>query len=384
MRDELHQNHGTMTGTPTLVAGALREDGNQALQFDGSTNRLTIPDSASSSLAIADGGAGGMALGLFLKLTATPGSTKKVVRKQGSYALDVTAARTLQWSLANGAQNVTVTSAAALTVGTWYHVVCVYNGDYTGATVFGNQTQGSSQATTPGDRLWYDPAPSNQNLRVSQETILEKGRITSVVIDLARNPNVGANQWLAAVVYQDDGSLPTGLPGAKLAQSASQLIGNVGAYYLPARAWVTFPVDCVVYPGKVWLGFVGGNASDRLLIGQEGSGGKRAWRHADVSDSSTYALTGSAPDSFAAPTATDTGRYSNYANYTPLARTGEEGHALIYINGVEDARSAYTRGIADSTSDTVFAEDCACQIDEPAIYNKKLTAVQVATHYAAR
>jgi hypothetical protein len=375
VKDELQQNYGTMVGTPALVAGALREDANQALQFNGSTNSMSVPDTASSSLAIADGAPGGMALECFVKFASFPGTTKNVIVKPSSYALAVTSAGKLTWTLSNGANTVIVTSASTLSTATWYHVVGVYNGDYTGAPIFGNQTQGASQATMPGDYA-LGSSTGHNNLQVSKETILEKGLVTSVVMDLQKAVDATLYEWVAAVVYEDS----AGVPGAKIAQSAAQ---NLGAA-LTSRQWVTFPVNGVAQPGPVWLGYVGGSNSNRTRIGQETTGGTRKWRNDSVTETSGYTLTGETPDPFGSIVSGDSGRFAIYANYTPLARTGDEGYALLYINGVEDAKTAYAHGIADSSSATDFASTVACSIDEPSIWNKKLTAVQVATHFAAR
>lgn len=383
MIDQTHQNPGAMTGTPALVAGALREDTNQALQFNGTTNSMSVPDSASASLAVADGAPGGLALQCWLKFASFPGSTQTVIGKAGSYELKVTSAGKLTWTLTNGAQSVTVTSATTLSTGQWYQVVGVYNGDYTGATVFGKQTTGAAQELVSGD---YDAtsATGHNNLNVSKETLLEKGRITSIVMDMQKRPSTSQNSWVAAVAYADSG----GVPGAKIAQSIPRWLSHhdIGM----ARQWITFDINGIAYPGSVWLGYVGGQSSQRWNIGLDTSGGTRKWRNAAVTDSSVshygtgFPLTGETPDPFGTVVSGDSQRLAIYANYAAMARTGDEGFALLYLNGVLDASSAYTRGIADTANALLFASSVAVSIDEPSIWNKKLTPVEVARHYSAR
>jgi hypothetical protein len=364
MRDEMHQNYGTMVGTPTLVTGALVGDTNQALQFDGSTNSMSVPDSVSDSLAIASGGAGGMALELFGKFPSIPGSTKTVIGKAGSYVLEINSAGKLLWTLTGPSTSVTVTSTATIVPGFYYQIVGVYNGDYTGATVFGYQTQGSLQTPILGDFYQGSPTGAN-NLTVGKYTILEKGQLTSVVMDIQRVFDTTLDEKLRAVVYADSG----GAPGRKLGESDEQTLTSA------ARAWYTFPVDVAVPAGPVWLGFIAGESSGQFQIGYESTGGNHAYKNDSYS--------GGSADPFGSPAGTDALKLSIYANYTATGRTGAEGKALIYLNGQQDNSSSYTGGIADTANAISFAPSVAVTLDEPSIWNKKLTPVQIATHYAA-
>lgn len=376
MKDEQHQNYGTMTGTPTLVTGATG-DADQALSFDGSTNSMSVPDSPSDSLPVTDGGAGGMTLACFLKFSAIPASTKDIIAKAGSYTLSINSSGKLLWKLENGANSVTVTSATTIQTGQWYHFAGVYNGDYTGTPKFGYDTQGAAQLAMPGDYYQGSGSGVTDNLQVGIYPILEKGLIISLVMDVERVFDTTLNEWVAAVVYK----VASGVLVAKVAQSAAI---QLGASVPVGRAWVTFPINAPVFAGDVGLGFVGGSNNGQFKIGHETTGGTRKWRAAAVTDGSTFQLTGQTPDPFGTPVGSDAKKLSIYANYTPTGRTGAEGKALIYLNGVEDASSAYTRGIADSANALVMASGVAVQLDEPMIFNRKLTPVEIAYLYSAR
>jgi hypothetical protein len=362
-----------MTGTPALVSSLYLSDSNQALSFDGSTNSMSVPDSASDSLAVVVGGA---AMEGFFNLPAIPGTTKTITGKTGSYVLQVNSAGKLLWTFTNGASTITVTSATTIQPNTSYHVVGVYNGSYTGAPVFGNQIQGPAPLMSmPGDYFQGSSTGAN-NLWVSKENILEKGQITSVVMDLKRVQDTTNNEWVAAVVYRDS----AGVPGIKAGQSDPIQLSNVSVV---GRQWVSFPVNAVIPAGVCWLGFVAGSESGQFAVGTETSGGQRVRRNAPVSDTSNFQLTGDAPDPFGSYTGSDTGRLSIYANYTPIARTGDEGKALLYLNGVLDASMSYAAGIGDTANALSFAPSVAVKLDDWSIWNKALTPVQVATHYAA-
>lgn len=382
--DETHQNHGNIIGSPTLVAGALRQDTNQALSYNATTSSTNIPSSTSSSLAVGDGGVGGMALECFVRFAALPGSTKNVIYKNGSYYLKIRADGKLELVLQNGAQSVTVTGTTVLATNTWYHVVGVYNGDYTGATTFGKTTTGSVFESLPPDYI-AGTETSYNNLQANRHQVFEKGLVTSVVMDIQRDNSHPYSQWVAAVLYADAG----GQPGPLLAQSDPVLVDAAYA----TRQWVTFPMSATVYQGFYWPGFVGGNAFTGaseypvVLVGKETSGGTRRYRHDAVTSAGGSYPLGAASDPFGTSTP-DSILLAVYANYTALARTGAEGKALLYVNGALDNSVAYTHGIAATASDTFFAPTDgtghAVQLDEVSIWNKKLTASQVAAHYNAR
>jgi hypothetical protein len=364
MLDQMRRNPGVITGTPTLVTGAITADSDQALSFNGTTNSMSVADSVSDSLVTAT--PGGMALELFAKFPSIPGVTKTVIGKAGSYVLEINSSGKLLWTLTGPSSSVTVTSTATIAPNSYYHIVGVWDGGYTGSPIFGYQTQGSVQMGIPGDYFQGSPT-GDVNLQACKFTMLEKGQLTSVVMDLQRAPDGTLNEGIRAVVYGPNTST---VPGKKLGESADVVLSSYGA-----RAWYTFPLDVAAAAGDIWLGFIAGESSGQFRIGRETTGGNRAWKNSSYSSD--------APDPFGTPANVDLTKLSIYANYTPTGRTGSEGKALLYLNGVLDASSTYTDGVTDSANALSFAPSVAVTLDEPSIWNKKLTPVQVAQHYTA-
>jgi hypothetical protein len=73
-----------------------------------------------------------------------------------------------------------------------------------------------------------------------------------------------------------------------------------------------------------------------------------------------------------------------YANYTPTARTGNEGQAVLYVDGVLDNSAAYTRGITDSANNLQHPAGLAVTLDDWMIFDRRLTAEEIAMLYASR
>ncbi len=373
MEDVLHQNYAVVTGG-TAIAGPLTSGGT-ALRLS-SSGSWVVADSVSSSLAVGDGVSGGCALEGWFRLPSLPSGTQTIMGKASSYELKATSAGFVHWIVTNSGNTATVVSSSAITANTWYHVAGVYNGDYTGTPIFGNQVQGSGLTSVPADYV-AGAATGNNNLQVCKYTIPEKGQITSLVMDLKGSG--GAYQDVAAVVYEDDNGAPSDL----LAQSDSQRMGldNI-------RRWVTFPLSCSVFSGDVWLGFVGGAIFSTVLssmaIGYETSGSTRKVKSSPVSDGDPNTVINTADSPFGTAALSDSDKFAIYANYTPTGRTGAEGKAVLYLNGVESASVSYAHGIGDSANNLQHPAGAAVDLESWAIYNKKLTPVQVATHYSAR
>jgi len=375
------RNPATVTGA-TLVAGNLT-DSNQAITLSN-VGTFDVPDSTTSSLTVADGVAGGMSMVGWFKVAALPSSTQTILGKVGSYELKLTAAGRLTWTL-TGASTVTVTSNTSIDVNRWYMVAGVYNGDYSGTPTFGKTTVGASLISTPGDNI-AGSSTSNNNLIVAQKTIQEHGHITEVVVDMKRyfdSPNYGN---AAAVVYRIAGGVPTDL----LDQSLGQRVGGPDS----TRHWFTFPVDASVYRGTVGLGMVFGAhmSADSIIMttGFDLTGGQTWAKNASVTDTDTFTIESDSPDPFGTPgTITANGLQTVYdmaiyANYTPTARTGNEGQAVLYVDGVLDNSAAYTRGITDSANNLQHPAGLAVTLDDWMIFDRRLTAEEIAMLYASR
>lgn len=356
----MNHNALAVTGTPTLTTGALTVDTDQALAFNGTTNSASATDSTSLSIT------GSMSIELFVYLSSLPGSTKDIVRKTGSYAVQVNSSGNVLFVVTGPSSNVTVTSNVTLSTGRWYHLVCVYNGNYSGTPRFGLTSTGSSTLTIDDD--------TGSNTGVTQATLSEQGILTSVSMALQYFDEI----WpvsMNAVVYSDTSSLP----GALVTQSpVSTLNVPTPAHRVPT--WVTFPLEPVLVPaGTYYLGYqsdtIAGTLNKLALkIGMNPTGGLTALKNAAV---------GSPPNPFGTAASSTANVISAYCDYSPTSRSGDEGKAIIYINGAKNVSAAYAGGIADTANSLDVCPALAASVDEISIWDKALSPVQIATHYTA-
>lgn len=371
--DTMRRNPGLITGTPTVVPGLLTVDQNTAYQFDGSTNSALVPDAASLSFT------GSMSLEFLFKVSALPGSTVPIMAKQGSYTVSLSATGKLLWKLENGASTVTVTSATTVQLNTTYHVVVVYNGEFAGTPQIGVVTQGSQRFPIPADQR-QGAYTNGQNIQVAKTTMPERGLISQLSLGLIRTFDATSPEYLAAVLYADS----NGSPGALIAQSSPLLIQPSETFMFQA-----FPLAAMVEPGVLWQGVIAGSGFAELgpislTYETTGGAGRQSGAH-QVSASGSTDFTGSAPDPFGTVGATDANdQMSIYSDYTPIARTGLEGKAMIYLNGGLDASSNYTSGIAHTAAELRFAESLAITLDEFSCWSRALMPVEIATHFTAR
>jgi hypothetical protein len=356
------RNPMVVTGTPTLATSLLTVDPDPALTFNGTTNSAQAVDSASLSFTSS------MSLECLVKFASVPGSTKDIAAKASSYALQINSAGKLLWKLDNGASTVTVTSNTTILPNTTYHVVGVYNGNYAGATQFGKTTQGATTTPVIGDFFQGSEQAGNNNKMATKSTLLEQGLLTGVVMDLLRTPDSTLNEIVRAHIYAGT----TASTATKVVESSDVLLSTSS---LPARAWLTFPVGALMEAGDYWIGPAGGETSGNFSIGCESSGGLSAYKHDLLSDGLS--------DPFGTPGATDAKILAVYANYTATSRTGDEGKALLYINGTLDNSSAYTAGIADNANALQVAPSVAVTIDELSVWNRVLKPVEIAQHFTA-
>lgn len=388
MEDVMRNNPMTVTSTPTLVAGGLTIDGNQGLIFDGSTDSFSVADSTSMSIT------GNLTISLFLKLTSTPGSTKTIFDKASSYRLQVDTNRKLLWRLDNGGSNVTVTSNAALTVGQWYHIVCVLNQNPSGTPQFGYTSFGATEESLFGDYAWNKSTlqwgtTGLQNLQVGLFTLPEKGILTDLQLNIKILPSNAIAQYIMGVVYRD----ASALPGELVAESPIITVNKPYGEPVGGRgidAWLTLPVSAYCVAGDYWLGWIGGGASGVMRDGYETTGGTKKTKVHSLgapggTETNSSPPTGTAPNPFGTPGGGDSRKLSVFANYTAIDRTGLEGKAYIYINGAVDNSANYTSGIADNANAFTHATtDAAVSMDELAIWNRVLSTVEVTNLYRMR
>jgi hypothetical protein len=359
VRDQLNRNTLAVTGTPTLVPGALTIDTNEALAFAGPTSFASAADSTSLSIT------GSMSIEFFLKLASLPGSTLEVVQKTGSYLVQVDSSGRVLFRLANGASNVTVLSNTSLSTNTWYHIVCVYNGNFAGTPRFGEPVQGTTSAQVEDD--------NTNNKAVGKFTLLETGLLKNVNVLLQYIDEIWPVQ-MRAVVYSD----LAGEPDALVTSSPVQVL-NPPTPAWRVWTWVNLPLTPALVPAGVYhIGYIAdtiaGISKSPLVVSRDPTGGVASRRPDSVTSPS---------DPFDAVSVSNTDNLSIYCDYTPVGRTGNEGKALIYINGARNTTATYSAGIADSANALQVCPLLTAQVDELSIWNKALSSVQVATHYTA-
>jgi hypothetical protein len=307
-----------------------------------------------------------LSIELFLWLDSLPGSTKDVVRKTSSYAVQVNSSGRVLFVLTNGASSITLTSNTSLTTGRWYHIVCVYNGNYAGVQRFGKSSIGSSNTQVDDD--------NGNNNAVSRFTLLETGILNRVSASLEYVDEIWPVE-MCAVVYSSSGGEP-----ASLVTSSPVSILNPPTPAHRNWTWVPFTLSPALVPaGDYYLGIVsdtvaGPLAKAVLVIGSEPSGGFTRKRSDSVSSPSAV---------FGTSAVSNSSQLAVYCDYTAVGRTGNEGRALIYIDGTLNVSGAYTAGIADNTNALEVTPAMSARVDELSIWNKALTSVQVATHYTA-
>lgn len=373
MKDVMQRNPGTISGVPTVVSpGLLVRDPDPALRYTGGSS-FTIPDSPSISLPVV---VGGVSFEFIFEVPALPGAQQKIFSKSGSYEVGINAANQLYFFLfKDGTHFVTLGSVTTLQPNTKYHAVCVYNGNYSGTPRIGVDTVGASLLPIPADQAAGNPTNGN-NLHVAKATLLEKGRIDRVVAALQRTHDATSPEWIAGELYEDAAGAPTAL----LEQAKPQLIQPSDTL-----AWVEYPMATVHDVGDVWLGLCGGSGFAEVApisVKYDAAGGTHKYRACTVTTSGTD-FDGTAPDPFGAAAGSDADKLSVYADYTPMARSGDEGHVLMYLNGVLDNSTPYADGIADSAN-PVTGPDFDVILDELLFYNRVITKVEVSQSYAAR
>lgn len=375
MRDEMQRNPGTISGTPTAIPSMLARDPDPDLRF-ASASSFTVPHS--STLNLLNGAVGGLAMAFMLNVHEYPASESVICTKPGEYGFTMLADGTLRF-YGTGV----VDSSAPIPLDTDVFVTGVYNGGYSGDPKLGNATQGSLQAG-PGADYRAGSLTGESNLHVCRFQALERGQASQIVMDLQRYSDVPYFQDVAAAAYGGTVSAVS----EKLAQSDGQLLGS-NALGTQPREWVAFPIEPFEFDegDYIYLGgaFGAEHTSENpvMLWGYEASGGARHYKNAVVSASNAGPASQDLPDPWGSDVGSDAVKFAVYADYTPLARTGDEGHVLIYLDGQEDARAAYTSGVTAGTSD-LGGPTFDVSMGEVLLWNRKLGPVEVAQLYAAR
>lgn len=362
MIDEMRRNPVTVSGSPTTTPGALTIDQDLALTFPNAAS-ASAADSASLSIT------GSLSIELFLKLSAIPGATKTILRKTGSYTIQVNSSGKLLFVVENGASNATVTSSATLTTDVWYQIVCVCNQNYNGVQQFGRSTSSYPTGAQVDDT-------NGNNKAVSKFTLSELALLTSVTMNIWFIDEIYAVTMIP-VIYTD----AAGVPSTLVARGAGKVLYPPSPAWR-ATSWINFPLEPAVAPaGDYHLGYVSdttgiGAAKAPLVIGNVATGGTTSKRPDDITSPDT---------SFGSVVVSNANIYDVYCDYTALARTGREGKASIYLNGAFDNSANYTAGIADTANSLEFFPDAdfAASLDEVSVWDRALSDVEVALHRLA-
>ena len=359
MRDQLNRNTLAITGTPSLVSGALTVDPDQAASFNGPTSFGSASDSTSLSIT------GSLSIEFFLYLSALPGVMRDVVSKSGSYAVQVNTSGNVLFVVTGPSSSVTVTSNVALSTGRWYHLVCVYNGNYSGLPQLGKATVGTTTQVIDDN--------NGNNKVVCKATLPETALLTSATMSLQYYDEIWPVQ-MRAVVYADS----AGSPGQLVTMSDVVLLNQPTPQWRQATL-VAFPLNPVVVPaGTYYIGFAAdtqaGIPKPALAIACDSTGGNTFYTNDDVTNVDT---------TFGTVNFATTQVLGAYCDYTAVGRTGNEGKALIYIDGARNISATYSGGIADTANALQVCPSLAAQVDELSIWNKALSSVQIATHYTA-
>ncbi len=122
LTDVMGTNGGTVVATPTLVTGALPNDSNQAISFNGTTQRAYVP--SSSSLTPTNFTVQG-----WVKVASLPAGTRDLVAKHGTWRIQLSSAGLVSFTIKNDTAVSTVTSTTPLTTGTYYHITAIHDQD---------------------------------------------------------------------------------------------------------------------------------------------------------------------------------------------------------------------------------------------------------------
>ncbi len=159
LTDVMGTNGGTVVATPTLVTGALPNDSNQAISFNGTTQRAYVP--SSSSLTPTNFTVQG-----WVKFASLPAGTRDLVSKRGTWAVQISSTGIVSFTLKNDTSTSTVTSTTPLATGTYYHITAVHDSDNSMQYLYVDAVLDAS-ATWAGGRegnnfpLFFAAAPSS-------------------------------------------------------------------------------------------------------------------------------------------------------------------------------------------------------------------------------
>jgi len=381
-------NTMTLDATPTLVAGALAGDSDQALLFNGTTQDGTVPDAPSMSPT------GVMSLELWLQFSAAPGTTRTVVGKTRSYWLELRTDRKLQFSVRSGSTVTTLVSASVLSTATWYHIACVYDGS--NLKIYLNQVQdatttyssGISATTFPLTVARTDDSTASPGWRGASGPVATSGLGTSIAISTPAGTVTG--DYLVAAIRPNNGNSCTPPAGWTLLGTSP---GSSGSFQLFMYGKIATGADAAGGATYTWtigsaISEITGMIAAFSAVGATGVTASAGNSSTSISAGLTPAYSNTLVAAFFAASSVRT-----WTETPGTERADAQGMALeTTAVGVIAAQTE--TGTPDATGpNEMFALELVgvvgatsftgMQADEISLWNVGLSAGQVAAHYAA-
>jgi hypothetical protein len=259
---------GTYGGGATRGQAGIPGTADTSVGLDG-TGFMSVPDSAGLDPAR------NFSLEAWVKPAGTAGS-QSVVRKDGQYYLKIYDGKLQLWLWSNPTTRTTFTTASAvMTAGTWQHLVVTFNGSsvllYRNGTSVGSFSKTLSVPTTSNPLRWGDSFSGG-----ADQNFLTGGVDEVAVYDQVLAPATIASHYTS-------GSTPPSPPGCtpRTSSYSAAVLGTTGisAYWRLGEASGT--TACAskgpngTYVGGVTLGAAGAPAGDPdTSISLDGSSGR--------------------------------------------------------------------------------------------------------------
>ena len=402
----VYQN-GVSLGAPGLISG-----GDAAASFDGTNQKVLVPDSVSVSPTTAVSVEAWMN---GLSLPSSPGNYRTVAFKPHSYWLrieDIAGVDRARFYVSDGGSYHGVTATGvALSPGSTYHLVGTFDGTTLRVYVNGVQ-QGSASYTGAIDDsttgLWIDQDGGNGVPGRLDEVAIYGQALTPTQIQT--HYTVGAPPPDYPTLILGDG--PAGYwrldEGSGTSAADSSGNGNVGVY----QNGVSLGAPGLISGGDAAASFDGTNQKvlvpDSVSVSPTTAVSVEAWMNGLSLPSSpgNYRTVAFKPHSYWLRiediAGVDRARFyvSDGGSYHGVTATGValspgstyhlvgtfDGTTLrVYVNGVQQGSASYTGAIDDSTTGLWIDQDggngVPGRLDEVAIYGQALTPTQIQTHY---
>jgi len=113
-------NNGTAVNGPTTVDDGRHTFWGRQGSFDGSNDRIDVPDASSLDLTT------GITIAAWINLDSIDTTSDGIMYKPGAYALDITTGGEIRWVIND--VSIGYSSSGDILTGQWYHVAAAYDG----------------------------------------------------------------------------------------------------------------------------------------------------------------------------------------------------------------------------------------------------------------